>query len=84
MKKKAQAEFTINQKIKNEEVVRKFKLENAKPYSILMETGYLHIDNEEKPIPNNTKYRQARGDLLHIAIVTTPDISAAINILRQK
>lgn len=48
-----------NQNTKIEEVSRKFNLENAKVYSTPMKTGYLRINNEEKPMSNNTKYRQA-------------------------
>lgn len=39
-----------------------------------METGFLSSDNEEKPMPNNTKYRQASGALLYIVTITRSDI----------
>lgn len=67
-----------------EEIVRKFKLEDSKPYSTQIETVYLRMENEEKPLPNNTKYWQVVGALLYIVTVTRPDISEAVNILSRK
>lgn len=49
-----------------------------------MEPGDTCIDDENNPLTNNTKYKQALRALLYIAMVTRPDISAAVNISSRR
>lgn len=65
-------------------MVKKFNLEDAKPCNTPMEPGYTCLNDEDNPLHNSTKYRQAIGVLPYIATVTTPDISAAVNILSRR
>lgn len=44
----------------------------------------MKINDDEKLLPDNTKYRQAVGALLYISTVSRPDISAAVNILSRR
>lgn len=68
---------------KMEEITKKFNLEDSKPHSTPMETGFKRSDSEDTPMPNNTKYRQAIGALLYIATITRPNILLIVNVLSR-
>lgn len=49
-----------------------------------MEPGALWLEDEDNLLPNNTKYRQAVREIFYTAMVTSPNISTAVNILSRK
>ncbi|GBN01359.1 Retrovirus-related Pol polyprotein from transposon TNT 1-94 [Araneus ventricosus] len=49
-----------------------------------MDPNYLKLEGEDNLLPNNIRYRQAIGTLLYVAIVSRPDTSVAVNILRRR
>lgn len=55
---------------KIDQIAKKFNLVELKFYGTPMEAESLDLDNRQKPILNNTKYRQETGALLYIATIT--------------
>lgn len=53
--------YTLNQKLKIKELVKKIKLENTKPVGTLMESGFNCLEDDDNLLLNNTKFRRAIG-----------------------
>lgn len=58
---KTEESYTPNQKLKLEELTKKFNLENAEPTSTPMQTGFNLLEDDDNLLQNITKFRQAIG-----------------------
>uniref|UniRef100_A0A5S6Q3I8 Reverse transcriptase Ty1/copia-type domain-containing protein n=1 Tax=Trichuris muris TaxID=70415 RepID=A0A5S6Q3I8_TRIMR len=71
----------LHQRNKIEQLLEQYGLMECKPAPTPMETGFLSVNQESPPMPDNTKYRQAIGSLLYVATVSRPDIAAPVGFL---
>jgi hypothetical protein len=55
-------------------------MQNATP----LDTGYLKIARDGKPMHNGEKFQKLIGAVLYVATHTRPDIAASVSILSQK
>lgn len=82
--RKQDGSYLLSQKGKINQLVKDFKLEEAKPTYTPMETNYYSLEKEENLLLSNDNYRQAIGSLLYISSCTRPDITASTHILSRR
>ncbi|UYV72111.1 hypothetical protein LAZ67_9001848 [Cordylochernes scorpioides] len=78
-----EGELLLSQKIKIQELVERYNLQEAKPTFTPMESGYPGI-SDVKLLPNNVQYQQLIGSLLYLSVVSRPDIAAPVCILSSR
>ena len=71
----------INQPAYTENIIKRFRMENAKPTSV--PTGIIEKEEDSTKLDSNVPYRQAVGCLQYLAIVTRPDIAFAVSTVAR-
>jgi transposase InsO family protein len=79
-------QITLSQSSFAEQIIRRFRMENAKPVGTPLDPSVkLTQATEAEPISTSrtTYFRQIIGSLMYLMIATRPDIAAAISIISQ-
>lgn len=74
----------ISQKQYITNILKKFRLEDAKPSKIPLDLGYGKRIEIHDPMKNPDIYRSAIGSLLYLSVNTRPDIAVSASILGRK
>ncbi|KMQ86152.1 retrovirus-related pol polyprotein from transposon tnt 1-94 [Lasius niger] len=83
-RKDSEGVYSIDQEQYIQKIFEWFGLEDAKISKIPMDTGYLKIIGDKKPMVNSDIYQKLIGALLYVATHTRPDIAASVSILSQR
>lgn len=76
--------FYISQKQYIMNILKKYRLEDAKPSKIPLDPGYGKRSEIHDPMKNPDIYRSAVGSLLYLTVNTRPDIAVSASILGRK
>jgi hypothetical protein len=76
--------FYMDQAQYIQKTIDRFGLKDAKISATLLDTGYLKIARDGKPMHNGEKFQKLIGAVLYVATHTRPDIAASVSILSQK
>jgi transposase InsO family protein len=76
--------FYMDQAQYIQKTINRFGLKDARISATPLDTGYLKIARDGKPMHNGEKFQKLIGAVLYVATHTRPDIAASVSILSQK
>ncbi|XP_062710709.1 uncharacterized protein LOC134288825 [Aedes albopictus] len=79
--RRSEEQFSLNQRIYIQTLLKRFGLTEAKSSKIPLDPGHLQQKEESEKLPNNHQYSSLIGGLLYVAVNTRPDIAVSVSIL---